>query len=184
MHEFTPELSARARQIRLLALDVDGVLTDGRITYSDRGVELKSFSILDGLGIKLLQSAGIRVAIITARQSSIVQRRATELGIDYCIQGCKDKLEALLGILASNGIELAETAYIGDDLPDLAAMLATGLPLTVANAAHDVAMHACWQSRARGGDGAVREACEALLRARGEWDRVIAPFLRSRPASR
>ena len=105
----TEELKAIARRIRLLALDVDGVLTDGRIHYSGEGEEMKSFSILDGLGIKLVRHCGIQVAIITARRSGAVERRARELGIDHCVQGREDKLEALRELLGSTGLTLAET---------------------------------------------------------------------------
>jgi len=173
----TEELNATARRIRLLALDVDGVLTDGRIHYTGEGEEMKSFSILDGLGIKLVRRCGIQVAIITARRSGAVERRARELGIDHCVQGREDKLEALRELLGSTGLTLAETAYMGDDLPDLRAILAVGLGMTVANASSEVARRAAWQSRARGGDGAVREACEMLLRARDQWSEALAPYL-------
>ncbi|MBP6381180.1 MAG: HAD hydrolase family protein [Pseudomonadales bacterium] len=173
----TEELKAIARRIRLLALDVDGVLTDGRIHYSGEGEEMKSFSILDGLGIKLVRHCGIQVAIITARRSGAVERRARELGIDHCVQGREDKLEALRELLAGTGLTLAETAYMGDDLPDLRAIMAAGLGMTVANASSEVACRAAWQSSARGGDGAVREACEMLLRARDQWARALATYL-------
>lgn len=172
------QLQAIAARLRLLVLDVDGVLTDGGILYTDDGRELKRFSILDGLGIKLLRGQGVEVAIITGRRSPALERRVHELGITHCLQAREDKLVALRELLASLGITLAEVAYMGDDLPDLPALRAAGLGLTVANAAPDVARHAAWQSRARGGDGAVREACEMLLRARGQWDAAIAPYLR------
>ena len=149
------ELLSAAAGIRLLALDVDGVLTDGRIHYTSTGEELKSFSILDGLGIKLVRRHGISVAIITARKSDMVTRRARELGIDHCLQGREDKLAALLELLRETGISLAETAYMGDDLPDLGALLAVGLGMTVANASSEVARRVAWQSSARGGEGAV-----------------------------
>jgi 3-deoxy-D-manno-octulosonate 8-phosphate phosphatase (KDO 8-P phosphatase) len=171
------ELAERAARIRLLALDVDGVLTDGRIHYTDSGEEMKSFSILDGLGIKLLRRSGIMVAIITARRSTTVERRARELGIDHCLQGREDKLEALKELLAETGIALEETAYMGDDLPDLRAILAVGMGLTVANASREVARRALWQSQARGGNGAVREACEMLLGARGQLESVLAAYV-------
>jgi 3-deoxy-D-manno-octulosonate 8-phosphate phosphatase (KDO 8-P phosphatase) len=171
------ELAARARQVRLLALDVDGVLTDGRIHYGSTGEELKSFSILDGLGIKLLRRAGIHVAVITARRSAMVDRRVAELGIEHCLQGREDKLEALQELLAELGLTSGEVAYMGDDLPDLRAILGVGLGLTVANASSEVARRAPWQSAARGGEGAVREACEMILQARGEWEAQLAPYL-------
>ena len=175
------EAETRARRIRLLALDVDGVLTDGRIHYGTSGEELKSFSILDGLGIKLLLRAGIQVAVITARRSPMVDRRVVELGIAHCLQGCEDKLDALRALIAPLGISLEEVAYMGDDLPDLRAILAVGLGLTVANASSEVARRAPWQLTSRGGDGAVRETCEMLLRARGAWEQAIAGFLPGSP---
>jgi 3-deoxy-D-manno-octulosonate 8-phosphate phosphatase (KDO 8-P phosphatase) len=171
------ELEARARRVRLLALDVDGVLTDGRIHYGSSGEELKSFSILDGLGIKLLLRAGIHVAVITARRSPMVDRRVAELGIEHCLQGCEDKLKALRELIAPLGIGLEEVAYMGDDLPDLRVILEVGLGLTVANASSEVARRSPWQVTSRGGDGAVREVCEMLLRARGAWEQAIAGFL-------
>ncbi len=172
-----PELEARARRVRLLALDVDGVLTDGRIHYTSTGEEMKSFSILDGLGIKLLRRAGVQVAVITARRSPMVDRRVAELGIDHCLQGREDKLEALLELIVPLGITQEDVAYMGDDLPDLRAILSVGLGLTVANASSEVADRAAWRSAARGGEGAVREACEMILRARGDWDEAIGRYL-------
>jgi len=171
------DLRERARRIRLLALDVDGVLTDGRIQYTSNGDEIKSFSILDGLGLKLVRRQGIAIAIITARISPIVERRATELGIEYVVQGREDKVIALQELLSETGITLEETAYMGDDLPDLKAIRAVGLGMTVANASPHVARHAVWQSNAHGGSGAVREACEWLLRERGELEEALAPYV-------
>jgi len=171
------KFAATARGIRLLVLDVDGVLTDGRIHYSGENEEMKSFSILDGLGIKLLRRSGIRVAVITARRSVAVERRVHELEIDHCIQGREDKLVALGELLRETGFTLEQTAYMGDDLPDLPAILSVGLGLTVANAAEEVARRAAWRSRARGGEGAVREACEMLLHVRGEWEAQMQPYL-------
>lgn len=179
----TEELTRLARGIRLLVLDVDGVLTDGRIHYSGEHEEMKSFSILDGLGIKLLRRSGVQVAILTARRSPAVERRVRELAIDHCIQGREDKMLALTELLGHTGFTLAETAYIGDDLPDLAPIMAVGLGMTVANASHEVANRAKWQSRARGGEGAVREACELLLRERGQWQRLVQAYLKSSPSA-
>jgi 3-deoxy-D-manno-octulosonate 8-phosphate phosphatase (KDO 8-P phosphatase) len=170
----TPE--QRAASIRLLALDVDGILTDGRIVYGNDGEELKAFNIKDGLGIKLLQQAGVPVAIITGRQSAIVTRRAKELGISHVIQGREDKREALEELCRLCKLEVTECAYMGDDLPDLGAISACGLGMTVADASQAVREAAHWQSERPGGDGAVRDACEFILRARGAWDRVTADF--------
>jgi 3-deoxy-D-manno-octulosonate 8-phosphate phosphatase (KDO 8-P phosphatase) len=166
-----------AQKIRLLVLDVDGVLTDGSIYYSNSGDELKAFNIQDGLGIKLLQGAGIEVAIITGRNSSLLSRRTTELGIDKVIQGREDKLTALNELLADKTYELDEIAYMGDDLPDLAVIRRVGLGMTVANASPTVAEHARWQSSRDGGRGAVREAAEFILKAQSKFAQAIEPFL-------
>ncbi len=164
---------ASAADIVLLALDVDGVLTDGRITYSASGEELKSFDIKDGLGIKLLQRAGVEVAIITGRRSPMVERRAKELGIKAIVQGREDKLQALTELCESRGISTAQCAYMGDDLPDLAAIRAAGVGLSVRDGAATVRTAADWVSTSKGGQGAVREACEALLSARGQLDAIV-----------
>lgn len=133
-----------ALAVQLLALDVDGVLSDGRVTYASDGSELKSFNIKDGLGIKLLQRCGVQVAIITGRRSDMVARRARELGIVELMEGRDDKLNALQELCARLGLTLAECAYMGDDLPDLAAIRAAGLGLTVADAVTDVRAAADW----------------------------------------
>ena len=161
------------KNLQLLALDVDGVLSDGRLYYTDQGEEFKSFNIRDGLGIKLLQRAGITVAIITGRTSAMVTRRAAELGIAHVVQGREDKLEALLDLCGNLKIDLSNVAYMGDDLPDRRAIMAVGLGATVADAASDVAAIADWQSRLPGGQGAVRELAEAWLRSLDLWDALI-----------
>jgi 3-deoxy-D-manno-octulosonate 8-phosphate phosphatase (KDO 8-P phosphatase) len=169
----------KARQIRLLVLDVDGVLSDGQLLYGNSGEEIKSFFTPDGVGIKLLQGGDIPVAIITGRNSDIVARRAHELGIEQVIQGRHDKLTALREMLNSlpEPLELGEVAYMGDDLPDLAAIKACGLGMTVAGADAFVAAHADWRSQQPGGRGAVREACEFILQAQGKLDRAREQFL-------
>lgn len=169
-------MQAKARKIKLLALDVDGVLTDGRIYYGSSGEELKAFNIKDGLGIKLLQRDGIEVAIITGRQSAVVQRRAAELGVKDVIQGQENKLAGLRVLCDQKGLALQECAYMGDDLPDLAAIRAAGLGLSVADAVFTVREAADWISQAAGGEGAVREACERILEARGQLVRVQKDF--------
>jgi 3-deoxy-D-manno-octulosonate 8-phosphate phosphatase (KDO 8-P phosphatase) len=166
----------RAARVSLLALDVDGVLTDGRIYYGNDGEELKAFNIKDGLGIKLLQRVGVKVAIITGRQSQIVARRAAELGIDAVIQGREDKKAALLELCREHGLPLEDCAYMGDDLPDLSAITAAGLGMTVADASERVRAAAHWCSVLAGGSGAVREACEFILSARGAWDELEQSF--------
>lgn len=159
--------------LQLLALDVDGVLSDGRLYYTDQGEEFKSFNIRDGLGIKLLQRAGITVAIITGRTSAMVAKRAAELGIAHVIQGREDKLEALQDLCRNLQIDLSNVAYMGDDLPDRKAIMAVGLGATVADAASDVATIADWQSKLPGGQGAVRELAETWLRSLNLWDTLI-----------
>ena len=160
----------KACTVKLLVLDVDGVLSDGRLYYGNDGEELKSFYTPDGVGIKLLQRAGIAVAIITGRRSEIVARRALELGIEHYVQGRDDKLVALRELLDTLGLDLAATAYMGDDLPDLPAIEHCGLGMTVAGADEYVAAHADWRSQQPGGRGAVREACEFILRAQHKLD--------------
>lgn len=170
----------RARTIRLLACDVDGVLTDGRIHFFEQadGVrEAKSFSILDGFGVKLLQESGVAVALITGRKSEIVARRAAEMGVRHVIQGAGDKLQAWTGLLAALGLPARTSAYIGDDWPDLPVIRACGLGITVPGAPALVQAHARYVTRAGGGNGAVREACELILSAQGKLDARIEALL-------
>lgn len=167
----------RARAIRLLVLDVDGILTNGEIVYTSGGEEVKAFHIQDGLGIKLLQQNGIDVAIITGRRSPMVERRAAELGINDLIQGREDKLAALRVLCEQRGLSLGEVAYMGDDLPDLAAIRAAGLGVSVADAHPAVRDHAIFCTLRTGGRGAVRELADCLLQARGQYQAVLARFL-------
>ena len=170
----TPIDTAAAHRIRLLALDVDGILSDGRLYYDDDGRELKAFHVRDGLGIKMLQRSGVTVAIITGRSSPMVDRRAREIGIKHVVQGREDKAAALVELTGELAVAMSDCAYMGDDLPDLAALRAAGLALTVADAVPEVRAVAQWQSSLPGGAGAVREACEALLKARGQWAARVA----------
>jgi len=171
----TPE--QRAQNIRLLLLDVDGVLTDGRIYYTENGDEIKAFHIQDGLGIKLLQHSGIEVGIITGRSSTLLQRRTSELGIELLIQGREDKTRALEEVLQNRPYPLDAVAFMGDDLPDLGPMRRVGLALTVANCASTVAQHIHWRATRRGGEGAVREAAEFILAAQDKLDSATAAYL-------
>lgn len=164
------------QKIKLLALDVDGVLTDGRVTYGNSGEEIKSFNIKDGLGIKLLQQSGIEVAIITGRTSQLLERRAIELGIAAVIQGREDKLAALTELAQARDFGLEETAYMGDDLPDMAAIIAAGFGACPSDAVEDIRDAADWLATARGGHGAVRELAELMLRSRGEWSQIIKNY--------
>jgi len=166
-----------AQPITLLLLDVDGVLTDGRITYNSEQQELKSFHIHDGLGIKLLQRNGVDVGIITGRNSTMVERRARELGIDLLIQGREDKAAAMKTLLASLDIALTNVAYMGDDLPDLAAIQQAGFGIAPANAVAIVRQHAKMVTSTGGGCGAVREAAEFILAAKGLLDSTLQEYL-------
>lgn len=171
------QLQARAQRIQLLLLDVDGVLTDGRLYFSNSGEELKAFCTLDGQGIKLLQSTGVKVGIITGRQSQLVAKRAQDLGVELLIQGREDKWQALEEVLQDQPMALEQIAFMGDDWPDLTIMTRVGLALASANAHPSVAERAHWQSTRTGGEGAVREACDLLLKAQGHFDRLLASYL-------
>jgi len=170
------DLNMRAQKIRMLALDVDGVLTDGCIYYGNEGEELKSFSIKDGLGIKLLQQDDIEVVIITGRSSEIVARRAQELGIAEVVQGREDKITALREICSHRQLNTDQCAYMGDDLPDLAAVRAAGIGMAPADAVDQLRAAADWISEFNGGAGAVRQACEQLLSWRGSLKQRLADF--------
>lgn len=163
--KISAELRERARRIRLAVFDVDGTLTDGRLWYTGDGRELKAFHVHDGLGLKRLQAAGIEVAIISARMSHAVSVRAQELGIVHVYQGNRDKRVVLTELLDALHLGAEQTAFVGDDLPDLPAMDMVGLAIAVANAQAAVIAHVHWQTRARGGEGAVREVCDMLLAA-------------------
>jgi 3-deoxy-D-manno-octulosonate 8-phosphate phosphatase (KDO 8-P phosphatase) len=178
INTFNSTTLTRAKKISLLVLDVDGVLSDGRITFSESGEELKSFNSLDGQGLRILQRAGIQVAVITGRRSHIVTKRCADLGISLVAQGREDKFAALQELLAtmSNPPPMDQIAHMGDDLPDLLVMCHVGLALTVPNAHAEVLARAHWQSSRHGGKGAVREACDALLMAQGKYQTYIAYY--------
>ncbi len=165
-----------ATAIQLLALDVDGVMTDGRIVYSSDGQESKAFHIKDGLGIKLLQKAGIEVAIITGRASEMVARRARELGITTVLQGREDKHKALSALADERQLDARQIAYMGDDLPDLAAIQWAGLGACPRDACIQVLAVADYESAYDGGQGCVREFAEALLAARDQLSEAVARY--------
>lgn len=171
-----PGLLARAARIELLVLDVDGVLTDGRIVLTPDGAELNSFHVRDGSAIVAWRTLGRRVAIVSGRSSPAAAMRAAELGIDPVRQGVTDKRAALNGILRATGKTAEQTCMIGDDLPDLPIMCAVGLPIAVADACAEVRAAAACATIAGGGNGAVREAIEWLLRAQKAWDDVLKRF--------
>jgi len=163
----------RLKQVRLMLLDVDGVLTAGEIIYSDSGEQLKVFSVKDGLGIRLLQEAGIKVGIVTGRSGRALQHRCQNLGIDLVFDGVKDKAQALAQATERTGVLPEHTAFIGDDLPDLAIMKRVGLAVAVADAHAMVRQAAHFTTSAAGGKGAVRETCEAILKAQSLWDELV-----------
>ena len=170
------ELVARASGIELLLLDVDGVLTDGRVTYTDEGDEIKRFHVRDGSGIKIWQSFGLKVAVISGRTSKAVERRAIELAISPVIQGRSDKLPAFRGLLDELQITPERVCAIGDDLPDLPVMVRCGLSVAVADACAEVRAAANHTTVAIGGAGAVREAIEWVLTLRNQWHEVVERF--------
>lgn len=163
--------------IKLLALDVDGVLTDGSLWFSAEGDTLKSFNSLDGHGIKMLKSTGVDIAIITGRTSAIVQKRAVELGINTLLQGREDKLIALKEIADNAGIALSNTAYMGDDLPDLSAIRGAGFGITVPDSNPIMKSNADYVTQAGGGKGAVREVCELIMHKQNTLEAVISAYL-------
>jgi 3-deoxy-D-manno-octulosonate 8-phosphate phosphatase (KDO 8-P phosphatase) len=171
-----PLLLQKAEKIRLLALDVDGVLTDGRLYFDQAGNEMKTFFTRDGLGIKALQSFGIQVALITGRSSSIVARRAEELGISLVYQGCDDKLDAFNEVLEKTGCSEDEVCYAGDDWVDIPVLNRVGLAVTVADAHPLVKSRVHWITHSGGGQGAVREICDLILNARGLDRQLLEQF--------
>jgi 3-deoxy-D-manno-octulosonate 8-phosphate phosphatase (KDO 8-P phosphatase) len=171
-------LHERCQGIEMLVMDVDGVLTGGSIIYSDQGAELKAFHVRDGSGLRLWMELGKRAAIITGRKSAVVDRRAAELGLTSVVQGSADKRAALERLLAEQDLHAAAAAYVGDDVPDLGVMGACGLALAVADACPEVRARAHYVTRARGGQGAVRESIELILRAQGRWHEAIARYVK------
>ncbi len=163
----TTAISEKARQVRLVILDVDGVLTDGGLSFDNRGEEYKTFNSLDGHGVRLLLDCGIEVAVITGRESGIVNHRMRDLGVQHIYQGSRDKLPAFERLLADTGLAPAQIAYVGDDLPDLPVMRRVGFAIAVQNAHTFVKQHCDWVTTALGGHGAVREVSDFLLHAQG-----------------
>jgi len=170
------DILKRARAVRMIIFDVDGVLTDGSLFYDDRGEEYKAFNSRDGHGIKMLRASGVTTAIITGRTSQVVLHRARNLGIDHIYQGADDKLVAFLELLASTGLEHHEIAYMGDDIVDLPVINRCGLAITVPDAPDEVKMRCHLVTRAAAGRGAAREACELIMRAQGTWAEQIARY--------
>ena len=155
----------RLAQLRLVAFDVDGVFTDGRIYLSDEGVETKAFHTQDGYGIRRLIESGIEVAVISGRKSKAVEKRMDELGVAHVVLGCKDKVAALDDLAAALGIDVRDCAFVGDDMPDLALLEHVGFSVAVANAMQAVQEHCDYITRKPGGAGAVREVCDLVVAA-------------------
>jgi len=170
------ELTSIARNVSLLILDVDGVLTDGSIILDSKENELKSFHVRDGHGIKMLIRAGVRVAIITGRHSKVVERRARELGIKDVFQKCFDKTIAYRQLAETYSLRDGEIAFVGDDIVDIPVLRRCGLPVAVADAEDAVKPFAKMITRQNGGRGAVREVCDFLLKAKGLWKDIIHEY--------
>jgi 3-deoxy-D-manno-octulosonate 8-phosphate phosphatase (KDO 8-P phosphatase) len=169
-------LPERLARIDMLVLDVDGVLTDGRIVYTDAGAEIKAFHVRDGSGLKLWTGLGKKAGIITGRRSAIVQRRADELGINAVVQGAADKKAALVRMLAELNVSADQACAIGDDIVDLPMMRACGLAVAVADGCAEAKEDADYVTGAAGGCGAVREVVEWVLRAQGVWQELVGRY--------
>ena len=174
--EFRADALERAARIRMIVMDVDGTMTDGRIYIGSEGEVMKEFSAKDGMGITMLHTAGLKTAIITGRTSKIVERRAAELKIDSVWQGIKDKREAWQKIKEAAGLSNKEIAYIGDDLNDLSLLMQAGLACCTADAQPEVKRVSHVISACDGGHGAVREVAELLLKAQGKWQHLVDAF--------
>jgi len=171
-------LVSRAKLIRLVAFDVDGVMTDGGLYYSDSGEEFKRFNSLDGHGLKMLRASGVETAIITGRTSRCVEARARNLGIEHVYQGVERKLDAMVDLLNKLKLSRDAAAYMGDDVVDLCVMRHVGLSISVPESPQLVREHSNYITQRSGGHGAVREACEMIMSAQGTLDAQLAPYLR------
>ncbi|HEX8160577.1 MAG TPA: HAD hydrolase family protein [Pyrinomonadaceae bacterium] len=170
------EITRRAARVKLLLLDCDGVLTDGRITLLGDGDEQKSFHTRDGHGLVLLHRAGLQSGVISGRTSSALERRARDLGIGHLRQGTHDKIVEFREVLAAAGVSEDETAFVGDDVTDIPLMRRCALAVAVADATDDTRAHAHYVTRLAGGFGAVREVCELILKAQGRWDELMRRY--------
>ena len=177
------DVRARARRVRLLVLDVDGVLTDGRMILSEHGDELKSFHTHDGMGVAVARRAGIKVAIVTGEKSVIGQRRGAKLGVEEIVLGSRRKAETVEELGVKLGVELDEIAFMGDDLLDIPALERAGLAVAPANAVPEVRAMVDVVTRAPGGGGAVRECVELILRAQGGWTSAVRAFVQDHGGS-
>lgn len=169
--------TAHAAKVRLMGFDIDGVMTDGRLYFGPEGDFCKAFFSRDGLGLKLLAKSGVKLAIITGRDSPIVTQRAANLGIELVMQGIEDKRGAMASLLARENLDYDQCGYMGDDMIDLPLLRVCGFSATVPDGHEQVRRNVCYVTRANAGAGAVREVCELILRAQGTWERVMAPYL-------
>jgi len=176
-HDYPTEVWERAQFIRLLLLDVDGVLTDGRLYFDAKGEALKVFHVRDGHGIKMAQQAGIEVAMLSGRRSDAAFHRAKELGVNRFYEGLRDKVAVLEELLAALHLDPRQVAMVADELVDLPVMTRVGLAVAVADAVPEVKAAAHWVTTLPGGRGAVRQVCDLLLQAQGQWDRITAVWL-------
>jgi 3-deoxy-D-manno-octulosonate 8-phosphate phosphatase (KDO 8-P phosphatase) len=172
----TKTINQKFKSIKLLALDVDGVLTDGSIIYGDRGEEIKAFDVKDGLGIRMALDAGIRICIVTGRSSNALKHRCRNLGIDLVFDGIKHKASIIDTLTAETRLEPAQIAFMGDDLPDIGLMRRVGTAIAVKDAHPEVRLQADHTTSAAGGKGAVREVCELLLKAQGSYEKITAEW--------
>ena len=170
------DLKERALKVRLLVLDVDGVLTDGRLYYTSRGEEIKVFNVKDGFGIKMAQMAGIRVGVIAGRKSKALGKRLEELGIEEAHLGFNEKLPVLEDMLRRLSLNFEHVAFIGDDYVDLPILKRVGFPMVVCDSPEEIKAHALYTTKAKGGEGAVRESIEFLLKLRGQWEEIINKY--------
>ncbi len=172
------DVLARAKKIKCVIFDVDGVMTDGGLTIGDDGLEYKTFNTQDGLGMKLLRQSGVQMAIITGRTSKVVTQRAESTGVMHFYQGVDDKLEAFNDLLKKMNIQADEAAFMGDDVVDMPPMLRCGLAISVPAAPDSVRQRAHYVTQKQGGYGAVREACELIMQAQGTLEAQLAPFFK------
>ena len=169
----TPSLYDRAKAIELLVLDVDGVLSDSSVIYSEAGETIKKFSVRDGLGLRVLQAGGIGVAIITGRESQVLALRAADLGIEHVYMGKRYKKEALDELVAALKLDYSQVAYMGDDVNDLSCLKLVGLPMAPSDAVLEVLRESRFIANSAGGNGAVREACELIAQSKGIWTELV-----------
>lgn len=172
------EVIARAKKIKLVIFDVDGVMTDGGLTIGDDGQEYKTFNTQDGLGMKLLKASGVQMAIITGRTSNVVKQRSESTGVAHFYQGVDDKLVAYNDLITKLNMAADETAFMGDDVVDMPPMLRCGLSVSVPGAPELVKSRAHYVTQKEGGHGAVRELCELIMQAQGTLDVQMAPFFK------